>query len=68
VLEDGSPKKSICKNVEPQTYASLYAAFAKAIEGGGEADVPVKASEARDVLKIIEAAKESAKLGKSVDL
>ena len=68
VLEDGKPKKSVYKNVEPETYATLYAAFAKAIEGGGEAAVPVKASEARDVLKIIEAAKESAKLGKTVDL
>jgi len=68
VLEDGKPKKSVYKNVEPETYATLYAAFAKAIQGGGEAAVPVKASEARDVLKIIEAAKESAKLGKTVNL
>lgn len=66
--EESKPKGSILKNVAPQTYASLYAGFAKAIEGGGESAVPVKASEARDVLRIIEAAKESAKSGKSVDL
>jgi len=63
--EDG-PKSSVMSNVEPQTYAALYKAFANAIEGKGE--VPVKAEQARDVLRIIEAAKESAKSGKSVEL
>jgi predicted dehydrogenase len=66
VLEGDKPKSSIFKNVEPKTYAALYDGFAKAIEGGGENAVPVKASEARDVLKIIEAARESAKTGKTV--
>lgn len=69
VVQEGSqPVGHKHKNVEPLTYASLYAGFKKAIEGGGEAAVPVKASEARDVLKIIEAAKESAKSGKTVTL
>ena len=68
LLEGGSPKSTICKNVEPKTYATLYDGFAKAIESGRESDVPVKAREARDVLKIIEAAKESAKRGKTVEL
>jgi predicted dehydrogenase len=68
VLKDGEPVKSILANVQPETYASLYSGFSKAIEGGGEAAVPVKASEARDVLRIIEAAKESAKSGKTVEL
>jgi len=68
VLKDGKPTSSILPNVKPKTYASLYSGFAQAIEGGGEAAVPVKASEARDVLKIIEAAKESAKSGKTVNL
>jgi len=68
ILEGEKPKSSVLKNIEPQTYASLYAGFAKAIEGGGEASVPVKASEARDVLRIIEGARESAKSGKSVSL
>jgi predicted dehydrogenase len=56
------------KNVEPLTYATLYDGFRKAIEGGGEATVPVKATEARDVLRIIEAARESAQSGKTVNL
>ena len=66
VIEADTPKSSVFKNIEPKTYATLYAGFAKAIGGGGEAAVPVKASEARDVLKIIEAARESAKSGKTV--
>jgi predicted dehydrogenase len=68
VLEEGKPKGSVLRNVTPETYASLYDGFKKAIDGGGEEEVPVKATEARDVLKIIEAAKESAKTGKSVTL
>jgi predicted dehydrogenase len=56
------------KNVEPLTYATLYDGFRRAIEGGGEATVPVKAAEARDVLRIIEAARESAQSGKTVNL
>lgn len=66
VLEGDKPKSSVFKNVKPKTYATLYDGFAKAIEGGGESAVPVKASNARDVLKIIEAARESAKTGKTV--
>ncbi|CZR54286.1 related to oxidoreductase [Phialocephala subalpina] len=68
VLEGDKPTQSVFKNVEPETYAKLYEGFSKAIGGAGEKAVPVKASEARDVLKIIEAARESAKSGKSVSL
>ena len=68
ILEGGKPVGRVQNNVEPETYASLYSGFAKAIDGGGEVEVPVKAGEARDVLRIIEAARESAKSGKSVTL
>ena len=68
VLKDEQPFTSTYQNVKPQTYATLYSGFARAIEGGGEAAVPVKASDAREVLKIIEAAKESAKSGKTIPL
>ena len=67
-LEDGKPKESTLGNIEPLTYAALYSGFAKAIQGGGFDAVPVKATEARDVLKIIEAARESAKTGKTIKL
>lgn len=68
ILEDGKPVGKVERNVKPETYATLYSEFKKAIDGGGEKDVPVKASEARDVLSIIEAVRESAKSGKSVTL
>jgi len=66
--QGGKPKSSKLENVTPETYGALYQRFAEAIMEGGEVAVPVKASEATDVLRIIEAAKESAKTGKSVAL
>ncbi|KAA8568585.1 hypothetical protein EYC84_007602 [Monilinia fructicola] len=68
VFENGNPKGSTIKNVTPETYATLYKGFADAIGSGSEDAVPVKASEARDVLRIIEAARESAKSGKTIEL
>jgi predicted dehydrogenase len=68
ILEDDKPKSSIFKNVEPKTYATLYEGFAKAIGGGGESTVPVKAGEARDVLRIVEAAIDSSRSGKTIVL
>lgn len=68
VFEGDKPKQSRYQSIEPKTYSTLYQEFAKAIESGDETKVPVKATEARDVLKIIEAAKESAKSGKTVTL
>lgn len=53
-------------DLEPETYTKFYAAFANALVSGKEEDIPVKASEARDVLRIIEAVLESAKTGKDV--
>ncbi|KAH8815569.1 hypothetical protein F5884DRAFT_852038 [Xylogone sp. PMI_703] len=66
--EGNKPRQEVCRNVTPQTYAALYGEFAKAIEEGRADAVPVKAREAADVLRIIEAARESAKSGKSVAL
>lgn len=68
VFESGKPKQTVYKNIQPETYAKLYERFSKAIEGGGEKEVPVKASESRDVLRIIESARESASSGKTVSL
>ncbi|KAI2643749.1 oxidoreductase family protein [Xylaria nigripes] len=44
-------------NVEPVTYSKIYELFAESLRGNGP--VPVSASEARDVLRILEAARES---------
>ena len=68
VLDGDKSVASKYKNVEPLTYASLYNEFRQAIEGGGEAAVPVKASDARDVLKIIESVRESVQTGRVVSL
>jgi len=62
------PEKSTYKATGPGSYNSLYEGFNKAVEGGGEGAVPVKAREAMDVLRIIEGARESAKTGRTVEL
>jgi predicted dehydrogenase len=68
VLESDRPVKRLLKNVEPETYGMLYWRFAEAIAKGDEGLVPVKASEARDVLRVIEAAIESDREGRTVEL
>ncbi|RFU76335.1 hypothetical protein TARUN_5902 [Trichoderma arundinaceum] len=54
--------------LEPETYRAFYSEFAKALQSGKAEDVPVKAEQARDVLRIIEGVLESAKTGKDVVL
>ncbi|KAF4979724.1 hypothetical protein FZEAL_4119 [Fusarium zealandicum] len=68
VGDDGVPLEQSAPILEPVTYKAFYAQLAKAVESGKEEDVPVKASEARDVLQAIEAVLESAKTGKDVNL
>jgi predicted dehydrogenase len=67
-MEGEKPVKKVLRNVEPETYGALYTQFAEAILKNEEGLVPVKASEARDVLRVIEAAIESAKMGRTVEL
>lgn len=64
--KDGSVREFTCPNIEPQTYLRFYELLAKALVSGREEDVPVRASEARDVLQIIEAIRESARSGREV--
>lgn len=52
----------------PPTYREFYARFAAALESGLEKDLPVSAAEAADVLRIVEAVKESGRTGKEVRL
>ena len=66
LAENDKMSEAQVPDLKPETYMTFYAAFAKAVESGKEEDVPVKASEARDVLRIIEAVQESAKTGKDV--
>ncbi|KAI5468051.1 hypothetical protein BGZ63DRAFT_410810 [Mariannaea sp. PMI_226] len=66
VGEDGVPKAADAPILEPATYKAFYADLAKALESGKEEDIPVKATQARDVLQLLEAVIESAKTGKDI--
>lgn len=67
VADDGSVSEVDWPNVEPPpTYFEFYRRLAAALRTGKEEDVPVPASQAADVLRIIEAVRESVKTGKDV--
>ena len=66
--DDGSVEERPCPNAEPETYLKFYQLLAAALESGREEDLPVTAAQAADVLRIIEAARESAKTGRDVTL
>ncbi|KAI0814675.1 hypothetical protein GGR55DRAFT_632740 [Xylaria sp. FL0064] len=66
VGEDGQMREEVCPNVEPVTYRRIYELLGEALRGKGP--VPVPASEARDVLRILEAARESTLTGREVEL
>ncbi|RSL90962.1 hypothetical protein CEP51_000514 [Fusarium floridanum] len=52
----------------PKTYGALYEGFVEAIRSGSEDAVPVPPTEAREVLRIIDAIYRSAKVGQVVDV
>lgn len=64
--EKATPVVQKYPTLPPATYVEYYRVFAKAIRGEGE--VPVKAEEARDVLQIIEMAKQSSREGRTIEL
>lgn len=53
-------------NVEPETYAAFYMQLALALDTG--APVPVDATEARNVIRLIELARESAARGCTLEV
>ncbi|KAJ4389608.1 hypothetical protein N0V93_007079 [Gnomoniopsis smithogilvyi] len=61
--EDDSVQEFTYPNVKPTTYLKFYELLAKALESGKEEDVPVPASQAAEVLRIIEAIRRSARTG-----
>lgn len=63
---DGKAQEAPVPDLKPETYMAFYNAFGAAVASGKEEDIPVKPTEARDVLRIIEAVQESAKTGKDV--
>ncbi|KAL8289002.1 hypothetical protein RB600_004443 [Gaeumannomyces tritici] len=67
VADDGSVSEVDWPNTEPPpTYFEFYRRLAAALRTGREEDVPVPAGQAADVLRIIEAMRESAKTGRDV--
>lgn len=52
-------KRQVCPNALPATYSAFYVQLAKAL--AGEDDLPVKAEEASDVIRLIELARLSSK-------
>lgn len=68
VQGDGRIKEIQCPTVEPATYREFYRQFAAALASGKEEDIPVKAEEAEEVLRIIEALRESGRDGREVRL
>ncbi|KAK3370429.1 hypothetical protein B0H63DRAFT_486989 [Podospora didyma] len=66
VTEGGKVEDCVCPTVEPETYKRFYELFGKAVASGKEEDVPVPASQAAQVLRIIEAVRESARTGRDV--
>ncbi|KAI0194235.1 hypothetical protein F4808DRAFT_441440 [Astrocystis sublimbata] len=63
---DEKMSEKVLPNVEPVTYSKIYELFGEALRGNGQ--VPVPASEARDVLRILEAARESSLTRREVEL
>lgn len=63
-MGDEKPSRTTYPTAQPATYVEYYRVLAKALKGDGE--VPVKADEARDVLKIIELAIQSSKEGRTL--
>ncbi|KAK2734890.1 hypothetical protein FQN55_002459 [Onygenales sp. PD_40] len=63
---DGKLTSRAYPTVEPPTFAEYYRQFAKAL--AGEGDVPVRASEASAVIRLIELAQESSKLGRTLEV
>ncbi|KAJ0116044.1 hypothetical protein N8I77_013651 [Diaporthe amygdali] len=68
VQEDGSIQDFTFPNIEPATYLKFYELLAKALVSGKQEDLPVPAQEAAEVLKIVEAIKESARTAKEVSV
>ena len=64
-VKDGTPNRSVIPTIQPPTYVEYYRVLAKALNGEGES--PVKPEQARDVLRIVEAAIASSKEGRTID-
>ncbi|KAL5360414.1 hypothetical protein BJX96DRAFT_150310 [Aspergillus floccosus] len=65
-IQNGKPVKEVYPTVEPPTYTEYYRKLARAL--AGEGDLPASGAEARDVIRLIELAKESSRLGQTMQV
>ena len=65
-MKGDQPTQEAYPTVEPPTYVEFYRILADALRGKGP--VPVKAEEARNVIRMVELAQESSTLGKTLDV
>ncbi|KAI9788117.1 MAG: hypothetical protein M1835_002458 [Candelina submexicana] len=64
--QNGHITQEVYPTVNPPTYVEYYRQLAKALSGEG--DVPVKGEDASAVIRLIELARESSKLGRTLDV
>ncbi|KAL3471266.1 hypothetical protein BJX99DRAFT_237917 [Aspergillus californicus] len=64
-LQNGKPVREVTPTVEPPTWTEYYRKMARALSGDG--DLPASGEEAAQVIRLIEVAQESSKLGKTLD-
>lgn len=67
VDSEGKITKSVQENVVPGAYPEFYRLWAEALVREDESLIPVKVGEVVDVLRIMEAVKESAMTGRSIN-
>lgn len=66
VGKDGKITEQRYPNVDPETYAGYYAQLAKALKGQGPP--PVSGEDGRNVIRLVELARESSQSGKTLEV
>ena len=66
--EGGKMERETVPTVEPPTYAEFYRKLARALAEGKEELLPVRAEEGRDVIRLVELARESSRMGRTLEV
>ena len=65
-IQNGKPVKEVVPTVEPPTYTEYYRKLVRALNGEG--NLPASGAEAREVIRLIELARESSRTGRTLDV
>ncbi|KAJ5317671.1 hypothetical protein N7508_002179 [Penicillium antarcticum] len=65
-MQGDKPVKEVVPTVEPPTYTEYYRKLVRALSGDGA--LPASGAEARDVIRLIELARESSRTGRTLDV